>query len=112
MPAYLRSTALPTLALDALVGAEVCPGALLAPTSAVVMLAYLRSAAFPAPSLLALMGAELPHSLHWLLMPCGGRPGHSLHMVMLAYLRSAALLALALVVPMLAFALRRHSIFL
>ena len=85
--------------LDALVGADARPQALLALAPAAVMLAYLRSPAFLARALLALVGADArPQAL---LAPAPAA-------VMLAYLRSAAFLALAPAAVMLAFA-RRHS---
>jgi hypothetical protein len=58
MLAYARSAAFLALALDALVGADARPQALLALAPAAVMLAYLRSAAFLASALAALVGAD------------------------------------------------------
>ena len=52
-PAFLAST------LDALVGADARPQALLALAPAAVMLAYLRSTAFLVPALAAVVGAYL-----------------------------------------------------
>ena len=58
MLAYLRSPVLLALALDALVGANARPQALLARAPAAVMLAYLRSPAFLALALAALVDAD------------------------------------------------------
>ena len=75
------------LALDALVGADARPQALLALAPAAVMLAYLRSPAFLARALDALVGADARPQALLALAPDA---------VMLAYLRSAAFLARAL----------------
>jgi hypothetical protein len=58
MRAYLRSAAFLAPALDALVGADARPQALLALAPFAVMLAYLRSAAFFALALDVLVGAD------------------------------------------------------
>jgi hypothetical protein len=56
--AYLRSAAFLALALDALVGADARPQALLAPAPAAVMLAYARSATFLAIAFFTVMRAS------------------------------------------------------
>jgi len=87
MLAYLRSPAFLARVLDALVGADARPQALLALAPLAVMLAYLRSPAFLAPALDALVGADArPQAL---LAPAPLA-------IMLAYLRSPAFLAPAL----------------
>ena len=84
---YLRSPAFLAFILDALVGADARPQALLALAPAATVLAYLRPPAFLAPALVALAGADArPQALLALA------PGA----VMLAYLPSAAFFAPAL----------------
>ena len=77
----VRGTAATVLAsiLDALVGADARPQALLALAPLAVMLAYLRSPAFLAQALLALVGADARPQALLALAP---------DVVMLAYLRS------------------------
>jgi hypothetical protein len=84
---YLRSPAFLALILDALVGADARPHALLALAPAAIMLAYLRPPAFLAPALVALVGADARPQALLALAPDA---------VMLAYLRSAAFFAPAL----------------
>ena len=63
MLSCLRSAVFLAMALDALVGADAQPQALLALAPAAVMLAYLRSLAFLAPALAAFVGAYLQRCL-------------------------------------------------
>ena len=87
---YLRSTAFLALSLDALVGADARPQALLAPTPIpdAFMLAYLRPAAFLAEALDALVGSDAQPQALLALAPAAvisihihfTCPPHSLHL--------------------------------
>ena len=79
MLVYLRSATFLALALDAHVGADARPHALLAHAPDAVMRAHARSAAFPALALLALVGADArPHALRR-ARRCSFAPGQLQH---------------------------------